>query len=180
MNKNCRMGLSKEPISLSRRESPSLWLCFRFILLPTEAKGFEIIREIAGVGVVTHQYCSSVIPRTATRNDLSKSSAEQIDFDTLQLLYMCLLTALALQWRSQSWVLGCVTQTEEFCITLLTWTVWRYRYKNLFHGAGLPLIIVMAFSFSLGLLVYGRDRAEGPHWWAEDCFIRPQTMVRPL
>lgn len=60
-------------------------LCFRFILLPPEAEGFEIIRETAGVGVVTgtHQLCSPVILRTTIKIDLSKSSAEQIDFDAL-------------------------------------------------------------------------------------------------
>ena len=79
------MGHPKELISLSRRESPSLCLCLRFILLPPEAEGFEIIKETAGVGVLmgTHQLCSSVILRTTIRRDLSKSSAEQIDFDAL-------------------------------------------------------------------------------------------------
>lgn len=85
MNENCWMEHSKELISLSGRESPSPGLCFRFILLPSEAEGFEIIRETAGVGVVTgtHQLCSPVILRTTIKTDLSKSSAEQIDFDAL-------------------------------------------------------------------------------------------------
>lgn len=58
---------------------------FRCILLPTEDEGFEIINETADVGVVTgtHQLCSSVILRTTLRRDLSKDSAEQIDFHDL-------------------------------------------------------------------------------------------------
>lgn len=88
MNKNCWMGHSKELISLSRSESP-LCLCFKFVLLPAVAEGFEIIRETASAEVVTgpHQLCSSVVLRTAIRRDLSKSSAEQTDFDALWLLY---------------------------------------------------------------------------------------------
>lgn len=103
MNKNCWMGHSKELISLSRRESP-LCLYLKYVLFPPVAEGIEIIRETASVGVVTgtHQLCSSVILRTAIRRDLSKSSAEQIDFDSLWLLYTCSLTTLVLQWRAQS------------------------------------------------------------------------------
>ena len=84
MNKNCWMGCFKDLISLSRRESPPLCQCFRFILLPSEAEGFEIFRETAfeiirerdiGVVIGTHQLHSSVILRTTVRRDLSKSSA---------------------------------------------------------------------------------------------------------
>lgn len=72
---------TQKSLFLSSGES-LLSVYFWCILLPCEDEGFEIIRETAGVGVVTgtHQLCSSVIPRTTLRRDLSKGSAEQIRF----------------------------------------------------------------------------------------------------
>lgn len=60
-----------------------LFLSWRVFLSLCEPEGFEIIGELAGIGIVTgtHKLCSSDLLRTTIRRDLSKSSAVQIDLD---------------------------------------------------------------------------------------------------
>lgn len=147
MNKICQMGQSKEFISLSRRELSSFCLCFGFLLLSLRLKDLRSLERHHVLVWSLVPQCSSALLRATIWRDLSKTSAEQIDFDVLWLLYTCLLTALGLLWMSQSWILGCVTQTEEFCTALLLWAIWRYRCKRLFHGVGSHSRIVTAFSF---------------------------------